>query len=83
MTSNTKVNEATKVLYTSGMLARSEDEAELLRWFRMLPLPAQKLESARAAGMALAMPYARMALNDEKAARAKTSSDEYEFPNDI
>lgn len=86
MTGNTQVNEAAKVLYNSGVLVRSQEEAELLRWYRMLSPTAQKVESARAAGMAQALPYARMELKDEKKTYADKKfeySAEYEFPSDF
>lgn len=53
-------SEAINVLYRSGVLARSKDEEELLDWFRKLPPEAQRLEFARAQGMAQAMSYARI-----------------------
>ena len=86
MTGNTQVNEAAKVLYNSGILARSEDEVELLKWYRMLSPTAQKIEFARASGMAQALPYAHIALKDEKESYADKPfgySPEYEFPNDF
>lgn len=65
MNENTKVTEAKAILYNSGMLARSKDEEELLDWFRKLPPDAQRLEFARAQGMAQAMSYARIEAQKE------------------
>lgn len=64
-----KIKEATTVLYNSGMLARSEDEAELLKWFRGLPEDAKRIEFARAQGMANAMVYARLEARAERRPR--------------
>lgn len=64
-----KIKEATAVLYNSGMLARSEDEAELLKWFRDLPEDAKRIEFARAQGMANAMVYARLEARAERRPR--------------
>lgn len=64
-----KIKEATTVLYNSGMLARSEDEAELLKWFRDLPEDAKRIEFARAQGMANAMVYARLEARAERRPR--------------
>lgn len=64
-----KIKEATTVLYNSGMLARSEDEAELLKWFRALPEDAKRIEFARAQGMANAMVYARLEARAERRPR--------------
>jgi hypothetical protein len=61
-------SEAINVLYRSGVLARSKDEEELLDWFRKLPPEAQRLEFARAQGMASAMGYAM--LEAQKAVRS-------------
>jgi hypothetical protein len=61
-------SEAINVLYRSGVLARSKDEEELLDWFRKLPPEAQRLEFARAQGMAQAMGYAM--LEAQKAVRS-------------
>lgn len=52
--------EALDTLYNTGMLARTEDEAELLRCFRMLSDTAKLVELARAQGMALVLSYERM-----------------------
>ena len=60
-----EVEKATAVLYRSGVLARSRDEEELLDWFRKLPPDAQRLEFARAQGMAQAMSYARIEAQKE------------------
>lgn len=69
MNENAKVNEAKAILYNSGMLARSKDEEELLKWFRDLPEDAKRIEFARAQGMANAMVYARLEARAERSMR--------------
>lgn len=55
-----ETDNAIATLYRAGMLARSDEEEELLDWFRMLPENAKQIELARAQGMAQVMRYERM-----------------------
>lgn len=53
------IQNAIDTLITTGIIARSKEEAEILECYRKLSLTSQQLELARIRGMVQAMIYAK------------------------
>ncbi|MBQ8960894.1 MAG: hypothetical protein IJ071_06720 [Ruminococcus sp.] len=58
--SNTEVNEAIRTLASHGVIAKDEEEAYLLSWYRKLTPEERRIELARARGIAQGKSYSDM-----------------------